>query len=163
MSPDILLTPPLLARRLIAGFVIPWMLSLNTCNQMHIMRIQKIKKIPSLPFCVSLLPPCQGLCPPCPSRDRACLSLFLLVRSEFRLFPIRLILGHVRFPLVCFGTRDCHYAITLGQRKSKKWKCFNQWERSGGETTNGRRLSVCGTIQLPGIRYACLNRSIKVG
>jgi len=30
MSPDILLTPPLLASRLIAGFVIPWMLSRST-------------------------------------------------------------------------------------------------------------------------------------
>ena len=36
MSPDILLTPPLLASLLIAGFVIPWMLSRNTCKQKFI-------------------------------------------------------------------------------------------------------------------------------
>lgn len=79
-----------------------------------------------------------------------------LVRSEFRLLSDPFRIWTRQIPLVCFGPRDCHYAITLGRRKSKKWKCFDQWERSGGETTNGRRLSVCGTIQLPGIRYACL-------
>ena len=90
MSPDILLTPPLLARRLIAGFVIPWMLSLNTCNQMHIIHYTKDRVFrKSLPYLsVSLCSPLPKafapLAPPVIGHSSPFSSF--LVRSEFRLF-----------------------------------------------------------------------------
>ena len=112
MSPDILLTPPLLARRLIAGFVIPWMLSLNTCNEIHITKDRVFRK--SLPYLsVSLCSPLPKafapLAPPVIGHSSP-FSSWSDLNSDFFSDPFDIWTGQI--PLVCFGPRDCHYAIT---------------------------------------------------
>ena len=141
MSPDILLTPPLLARRLIAGFVIPWMLSLNTCNQVHITKDWVLRKsllYLSVSLCSPLPKAFAPLAPPVIGHSSPFSSF--LVRSEFRLFPKRLNFGHVRFPWFVLVLAT---ATTPLRRDGEKAKSENV---STNDSARGERRPMGGDL-----------------
>ena len=144
MSPDILLTPPLLARRLIAGFVIPWMLSLNTCNQVHIMWIQKIGFLenPFSTFLCLFAPPFPRPLPPLPLPWSGILVPFPPSWSDLNsgFFPIHLEFGHVRFPWFVLVLAT---ATTPLLRDGEKAKSENV---STNESARGERRPMGGDL-----------------
>ena len=157
MSPEILLTPPLLARRLIAGFVIPWMLSLNTCQKISSWYAWKKCQLSNIivcgHFCTFLClfaPPFPRPFPPFPLPWSGIFSsLWYLLNHWSALSSIK------PHPIPLWFVLVLAIATTpLRQdRWGKKWKCSNQWERERRKTTIPRIFKERRRIHLSGIRY----------
>ena len=134
MSPDILLTPPLLARRLIAGFVIPWMLSLNTCNQVHIMWIQKLGFLenPLSTFLCLFAPPFPRPLPPLPLPWSGMLVPFPPGQIWIQPFSDQFQIWTRQIPPGLFWSSRLPLRHYVGTEKKQKVKMFRPMRALGG-------------------------------